>query len=57
MSCKIDHLETLYETKSLVDEDYYKILHAKIESLGKKINNFLKSVGIKHNTFDSSSVL
>ena len=26
----IDHPETLYETKSLLDEDYYKILHAKI---------------------------
>ncbi len=53
----IDHLETLYETKSLLDEDHYKILHAKIESLGKKINNFLKAVELKHNTFESSSVL
>ncbi len=52
-----DHLETLYETKSLHDEDYYNTLHAKIESLGKRINNFLKIVELKHNTFDSSSVL
>ncbi len=53
----IDHLETLYETKSLHDEDYYNKLHAKIESLGKKINNFLKTVELKHNTFESSDVL
>ncbi len=53
----IDHLETLYETKSLPDEDYYKMLHTKIECLGKKINNFLKTVELKHNTFDSSNVL
>jgi four helix bundle protein len=53
----IDHLETLYETKSLQNEDYYNTLHDKIESLGKKINNFLKTVELKHNTFDSSSVL
>ena len=52
----IDHLETLYETKSLADEDYYKMLHARIESLGKKINNFLKTVELKHNTFDSSII-
>ena len=52
----IDHLETLYETKSLPDEDYYKMLHARIESLGKKINNFLKTVELKHNTFDSSII-
>ena len=52
----IDHLETLYETKSLPDDDYYKKLHAKIESLGKKINNFLKTVELKHNTFDSSVI-
>ena len=52
----IDHLETLYETKSLTDENYYKMLHARIESLGKKINNFLKTVELKHNTFDSSII-
>ena len=52
----IDHLETLYETKSLPDEAYYKMLHARIESLGKKINNFLKTVELKHNTFDSSVI-
>jgi four helix bundle protein len=53
----IDHPETIYETKSLQNEDYYNTLHDKIESLGKKINNFLKTVELKHNTFDSSSVL
>ena len=33
----LDHLETLYETKSLSDEKFYQELHSKIELLGKKI--------------------
>ena len=39
-----DHLETLYETKSLQDENMYFLLHNKLETLGKKLNNFIKSV-------------
>ena len=39
-----DHLETLYKTKSLQDENLYKYLHGKLEILGKKINLFIKGV-------------
>lgn len=44
----IDHLETLYETESLQDEALYHSLHTKLEILGKKINNFGKSVQQNH---------
>ena len=40
----IDHLENLFNTKSLQDEDLYNYLHAKLETLGKKINLFIKGV-------------
>jgi four helix bundle protein len=32
----IDHLETLYNTKSLQDETTYNYLHSKLEILGRK---------------------
>jgi len=44
----IDHLETLFETKSLTDENLYNTLHSKLETLGKKINKFLQSVQKEH---------
>jgi len=37
----IDHLETLFETKSLKDQILYKDLHVRLNKLGIKINNFL----------------
>jgi four helix bundle protein len=40
----IDHLETLFKTKSLQDEEAYNYLHAKLETPGKKINLFIKGV-------------
>jgi four helix bundle protein len=40
----IDHLENLFKTKSLHDEELYNYLHAKLETLGKKINLFIKGV-------------
>jgi four helix bundle protein len=40
----IDHLETLYKTKSLNDELLFKTLHEKLQLLGKKINLFIKGV-------------
>jgi four helix bundle protein len=49
----IDHLETLYETKSLTDEILYNDLHTKIETLGKKLNNFIQAVEKNHNEFHS----
>lgn len=45
----IDHLENLFKTKSLQDEDLYNYLHVKsdsyrMETLGKKLNFFIKRV-------------
>lgn len=40
----IDHLETLFETGSLTDSKLYQNLHDRIEILGKKLNNFIKSI-------------
>jgi four helix bundle protein len=40
----IDHLETLYKTRSLQDEAQYSYLYSKTEILGKKINLFIKGV-------------
>ena len=47
----LDHLETLYETGSLQDNNQYNFLHGQIELLGKKLNNFLQTVELKHNMF------
>ncbi len=44
----LDHLETLFETGSLIDKIFYDIIHNKIELLGKKINRFLQSVQADH---------
>lgn len=46
----IDHLETLYETGSLTDETKYQNIHSKIETLGKKLNNFITAVEKQHNS-------
>ena len=43
-----DHLETLYETGSLRDKVLYKSLHARLQTLGKKINRFIQSVEKAH---------
>ena len=40
----IDHLENLFKTKSLQDEVLYNYLHVKLETLGKKLNLFIKGV-------------
>jgi four helix bundle protein len=39
-----DHLENLYETKSLQDEILFNYLHTKLQLLGKKINLFVRGV-------------
>jgi four helix bundle protein len=44
----INHLETLYDTKSLTDDKLYQGLHEKLELLGKKLNTFLQSVERGH---------
>lgn len=40
----IDHLETLFETKSLTDQIVYKDIYERLQRLGKKLNNFIKAV-------------
>ena len=47
----IDHLETLYETKSIHNKDQFERLHSDLQLLGRKINNFLKAVENGHNDF------
>ena len=44
----LDHWETLFETKSLKDEQVYNKIHDKIEILGKKLNKFLSAVIASH---------
>ena len=46
----IDHLDTLYETNSLKDEAAYRELGARLDVLGKKINNFTQAVEAGHRT-------
>jgi four helix bundle protein len=40
----IDHLENLFETKSLKNKEMYQDIHSKLEILGKKLNKFIQSV-------------
>lgn len=40
----IDHLETLFETKSLTDEELFNNLSNRINLLGKKLNKFIQSI-------------
>lgn len=47
----IDHLETLFETGSLENEEIYNNLHERLNILGKKLNRFLESLQKSHNTF------
>ncbi len=44
----IDHLETLFDTKSLSDEEIFHSIKNKLEILGKKLNNFIQSVEENH---------
>lgn len=46
----IDHLETLYETRSLTNQTLYETLHNRAELLGKKLNNFLQALQSQHST-------
>lgn len=40
----IDHLETLYETGSLNNKEFFEDLHQRLDILGKKINKFISAV-------------
>ncbi len=44
----IDHLETLFETGSLTEEDLYRDLSDRLDKLGRKLNLFIKSVSKGH---------
>lgn len=44
----IDHLETLFETESLKDENLYKNLHKRVNLLGKKLIRFQQAVERGH---------
>lgn len=45
----IDHLETLFETGSLTDENKFRDLSDRLIILGKKLNNFLSTLERDHN--------
>jgi len=45
----IDHLEILFETKSLTDQTLFEDLNQSLQKLGRKINNFIKVVEKDHN--------
>jgi four helix bundle protein len=44
----IDHLETLRETGSFMDEALYRRLHVELNELGKMLNKFIRSVELHH---------
>jgi len=44
----LDHLEILYETKSLKNAEVFRNLHDKIDELGAKLNSFIQSVEKSH---------
>jgi four helix bundle protein len=44
----IDHLETLFETGSLTDEELYNKIHHNLGILGRKLNLFIQSVEKGH---------
>jgi len=44
----IDHLETLFETGSLTEEQLFNSLNQKLDLLGSKLNNFIQSVEAEH---------
>jgi len=44
----IDHLETLFKTGSLTDEELYNQIHNHLDILGKKLNLFIQSVEKGH---------
>src|SRR5262245_59833542 len=43
-----DHLQALFETGSLKDEELYQELAGALDSLGRKIHRFIESVEVGH---------
>jgi len=46
----IDHLEGLFETRSLTNETSYHDLRAQLDLLGRKLNVFIEAVEREHRT-------
>jgi four helix bundle protein len=46
----LDHLETLFETGSLKSKSLYSDLNDRLNTLGKKLHNFRKSVEESHHS-------
>ena len=44
----VDHLETLFETGCLSDQPLYQDLHDRLFILGRKLNNFIRTVETRH---------
>ena len=44
----IDHLEILYEPKSLRDDELFNNMNIKLNELGSKINRFIQTVSKSH---------
>ena len=44
----IDHLETLFATKSLTDAEIFAFINERLDKLGRKINKFILSVENDH---------
>ena len=44
----LDHLENLWDTKSLTDQMIFMSLKNKIETLGKMLNKFLQAIEQEH---------
>jgi len=43
-----DHLDTLYETGSLANQELYQDLNERLDKLGRKLNLFIRSVEKSH---------
>jgi four helix bundle protein len=43
-----DHLETLRETESLTNDSLFHGIHTRLDTLGRKLNNFLQAVESGH---------
>lgn len=44
----IDHLENLFETKSLTNENQFQQIFTKLDVLGKMLNKFIQKVNEEH---------
>ena len=52
----IDHLEGLFETRSLTNESVYRDLQAQLDILGRKLNVFIEGVEREHRADPASRI-